>query len=147
LNVVRLTIPPLRERREDIPLLIQHFIERFNALQGRRIQRCSERAMAVLMGHSYPGNVRELENAVEHAFVVCAGNTIQLEDLPPQLADTALDKEQERPIRTPLQNAEAEIIRAVLKKNNGRRSITAKELNISRNTLWRKMKRYGIEDL
>jgi len=147
LNVVRLTIPPLRERREDIPLLIQHFTDRFNAVQGRRIQRCSERVMAILMAHSYPGNVRELENAIEHAFVVCAGNTIQLEDLPPQLLGGANDREGETQTSTPLQNAEAETIRSVLERNDRNRTLSAKELGISRNTLWRKMKRYGISDL
>jgi PAS domain S-box-containing protein len=147
LNVVRLEIPPLRERREDIPLLIQYFIQHFNALQGRRIQHCSERVMSVFMSHDYPGNVRELENAVEHAFVVCAGNTIQLEDLPPHLVSESRLTEVEKEDATPLENAEAETIRSALMTNNGNRTITAKELGISRNTLWRKMKRYGITDL
>jgi len=145
LNVVRLTIPPLRERREDIPLLIQHFIDRFNALQGRRILRCSERVMSALMAHSYPGNVRELENAIEHAFVVCAGDTIQAEDLPPHLAEASLARDLDVAPRTMLQNAEADAIREALEKNNGNRTHTARELGISRNTLWRKMKRYAIE--
>jgi transcriptional regulator with PAS, ATPase and Fis domain len=147
LNVVRLAIPPLRERREDIPILIQHFIERFNALQGRRIQRCSERVMAILMAHSYPGNVRELENAIEHAYVVCVGDTIQLDDLPPHLIQEEQEKGLEDLSKNPLRNAEAETIRSVLEKHKGNRSQTAKELGISRNTLWRKLKRYGIKDL
>jgi len=71
LNVVRVGIPPLRQRIEDIPLLVKHFIKKFNALQGRRISGIGERAMARLMKYDYPGNVRELENAIEHAFVVC----------------------------------------------------------------------------
>lgn len=146
LNVVRLTIPPLMERREDIPLLIQHFIERFNALQGRRIHRCTEQVMSILMAHSFPGNVRELENAIEHAFVVCAGDAIRVEDLPPHLADAPLDGDHEIPPQTPLQDAEAEAIREALKKNGGNRTNTALELGISRNTLWRKMKRYAIND-
>lgn len=147
LNVVRIYIPLLQERREDIPLLVQHFIQRFNALQGRRIQRCSERVMAVLMGHDFPGNIRELENAIEHAFVVCAGNTIQLEDLPPHIIETAQKSREsaEQDLRTlPLQGAEAETIRAILEKHNGSRKLTAAELGISRNTLWRKIKRYGL---
>ncbi|MBU0756111.1 MAG: sigma 54-interacting transcriptional regulator, partial [Planctomycetes bacterium] len=147
LNVIQLNIPPLRERREDIPLLIQYFIKNFNALQGRHIQRCSERVMSILMAHDYAGNVRELENAIEHAFVVCAGNTIQLEDLPAQLVENTQELEEKKPAKTPLQNAEAETIRTILEKNNGNRTMTAEELNISRNTLWRKMKRYGIKDL
>jgi len=147
LNVVRLVIPPLRERREDIPLLVQHFIDRFNALQGRRIQRVSERVMGVLMSHPFTGNVRELENAIEHAFVVCAGNTIQLEDLPPHMVATAqeMEKKPSKAPASPLENAEVETIRAALKKHEGNRQETAKELGISRNTLWRKMRKYGID--
>ncbi|MFH2000594.1 MAG: sigma 54-interacting transcriptional regulator [Planctomycetota bacterium] len=145
LNVVRLTIPPLRDRREDIPLLIRYFIDSFNAMQGRRIQHCSERVMSVLMSHSYPGNVRELENAIEHAFVVCVGDTIQLEDMPPHLVTEAREMESVEPVKTPLQTAEEETIRMVLEKNKGNRIATAKALNISRNTLWRKMKRYGVD--
>jgi len=147
LNVVRLTIPPLSERREDIPILIRHFIERFNSLQGRRIHRCSERVMSVLMAQAYPGNVRELENAIEHAFVVCAGETIQLEDLPPHLAGAARETDRVDHAPTPLQSAEADTIRAVLERNGGSRTLSARDLGISRNTLWRKMKRYGLSDI
>lgn len=146
LNVVRIFLPPLSDRREDIPLLVNHFIERFNALQGRRIARCSERVMAALMGYSFPGNVRELENAIEHAFVVCIGDTIQLEDLPSHIV-TAVTEPSGKPAASlnPLDTAEAETIRSVLSKHFGNRKRTAAELGISRNTLWRKMKRYGLE--
>ncbi len=145
LNVVRLTLPTLVERREDIPLLVNHFIERFNALQGRRIARCSERVMAALMGYSFPGNVRELENAIEHAFVVCIGDIIQLEDLPSHIVAAVSELSPQSRVRfLPLDNAEAETIRTVLAKHFGNRNRTAAELGISRNTLWRKMKRYGI---
>ena len=147
LNVVRLYIPPLKDRREDIPLLVNHFIDRFNALQGRRIQRVSERVMNVLMNHTFPGNVRELENAIEHAFVVCAGNIIQLDDLPPHLLQTDEPAEEEHRAKTPLENAETEAIRAVLEKHDGNRTKASKELGVSRNTLWRKMKKYGIDDI
>ncbi|GAB4351758.1 MAG: sigma 54-interacting transcriptional regulator OrpR [Candidatus Abyssubacteria bacterium] len=146
LNVVRIQLPPLAERREDIPLLVNHFIERFNALQGRRIARCSERVMAALMGYSFPGNVRELENAIEHAFVICIGDTIQLEDLPSHIVATVTDSSAKTPKARmrPLDNAEAETIRSTLSKHFGNRNRTAAELGISRNTLWRKMKRYGL---
>ncbi|RJP65455.1 MAG: PAS domain-containing protein [Candidatus Abyssobacteria bacterium SURF_17] len=146
LNVVRIVLPPLSERREDIPLLVNHFIERFNALQGRRIVRCSERVMAALMGYSFQGNVRELENAIEHAFVVCIGDTIQLEDLPSHIVAAVTESHVSAKTRLrPLDNAEAETIRTVLSKHFGNRNRAAAELGISRNTLWRKMKRYGIE--
>jgi len=149
LNVVNLRLPPLRERREDIPLLVNHFIKRFNALQGRRIARCSERVMATLMGYSFPGNVRELENAIEHAFVVCIGEIIQLEDLPSQLVkevteESSHGREKDQEAYQPLQDAEAETIRKVLAAHQGNRQRAATELGISRSTLWRKMKKYGI---
>jgi transcriptional regulator with PAS, ATPase and Fis domain len=228
LNVVRVSIPPLRQRLEDIPLLVQHFIDKFNALQGRRISDISELAMAQLMNYDYPGNVRELENAIEHAFVVCGGGVIERENLPPHILglqpaplDMGLLRGTEtapaetggeaasggergssvpasRPAREvmplrealpareplpmgdnrrgreiapasaaplasgpnpspagtpaqqaaapsgPLESAEAETIRAALARTGGHRTRAAKELGISRNTLWRKMKRYGI---
>ena len=145
LNVVSLNLPPLRERHEDIPLLVHHFIERFNAIQGRRISRCSERVMSVLMRHPFPGNVRELENAVEHAFVVCAGNTIELSDLPPHLVSaTSHVAEKADTAGGPLDLAEAMAIRMVLDRQNGNRKAAAAELGMSRTTLWRKMRRLSI---
>ncbi|MEW6443803.1 MAG: sigma 54-interacting transcriptional regulator [bacterium] len=145
LNVVKIPLPPLSERREDIPLLVHHFIKRFNALQGRRIARCSERVMAALMSYPFPGNVRELENAIEHAFVVCGGDTIQMEDLPPHILSAA--SESTRPVPAafrPLEQAEAEVIRSLLERHGGNRKRAAGEMGVSRNTLWRKMRRYGL---
>jgi PAS domain S-box-containing protein len=150
LNVVRISIPPLRDRMEDIPMLVRHFIERFNVLQGRRVKRCSERVLATFMKYTFPGNIRELENAIEHAFVVCASNIIQFEDLPPHImdaattiADTVVNKDDEI-LGSPLQNAESEAIRSALIANNWNRQHTASSLGISRSTLWRKIKRYRI---
>jgi len=145
LNVVKLSIPPLSRRREDVPLLVSHFIERFNALQGRRIRRVTESAMAALMAYDFPGNVRELENAIEHGFVVCAGDTIQRDDLPGHILSAAADRGPPAvPKPMPLEMAEAELIETTLAKHDGHRQRTAKELGVSRNTLWRKMKKYGI---
>jgi len=150
LNVIRVSLPPLRARTEDVPLLVDHFIKKFNATQGRRITGISERAMAVLMQHDYPGNVRELENAVEHAFVVCGGHVIEREDLPPHVLGermalpSAAPETDDGPLG-PLQNAEVIAIREALARYGGNRTQAAKDLGVSRNTLWRKMKRYGIE--
>lgn len=145
LNVVKIFLPPLHERREDIPILVEHFVKRFNALQGRRIKRCTENAIAALLSHEYPGNVRELENAIEHGFVVCAGNMIQLEDLPaPFQEEAALRRKQPTVSSSPLKVAEAEKIRETLDRHGGHRQKTADELGVSRNTLWRKMKVYGL---
>ncbi len=146
LNVVNINLPPLRDRREDIPLLINHFIQHFNAVQARRILRCSERVMAALMKYEFPGNVRELENAIEHAYVVCDGDTIRLDHLPSHIV--AAFSQQLGPddnLSRPLEDAEADVIRNAITKNKGNRNLTAKELGISRNTLWRKMKKYKIE--
>jgi PAS domain S-box-containing protein len=147
LNVVRTSIPPLRSRTGDIPLLVEHFIARFNALQGRRINNISDRAMACLMSYGFPGNVRELENAIEHAFVVCPDATIKLDELPSHIRDksTAVVRARVPGAQLgPLENAEASAIRDALARNDGNRTRAARELGISRNTLWRKMKRNGI---
>jgi PAS domain S-box-containing protein len=145
LNVVRTALPPLRARTSDIPLLVEHFIERFNALQGRRMTHISDRAMACLMNYRFPGNVRELENAIEHAFVVCPDATIKFEDLPPHIRGESTTAAPAHAVHLgPLENAEAAAIRNALARHNGNRTRAAKDLGISRNTLWRKMKRSGI---
>lgn len=147
LNIVRVAVPPLRARTGDIPLLVRHFIKRFNALQGRRISNVSDAAMASLMEYRYPGNVRELENAIEHAFVICAGATIGVEDLPPHIRNRSMEPPEHDPRAVhlgPLQNAEAVAINDALARHNGNRTRAAQELGISRNTLWRKMKKHGV---
>jgi PAS domain S-box-containing protein len=145
LNVVRIALPPLRSRADDIPLLVKHFIDRFNALQGRRIRGISERAVSTLMAYHYPGNVRELENAIEHAFVVCGGATIRLEDLPAHLrGESMILPERAATVNGPLETAEATAIREALARHGGNRTRAAQELGISRNTLWRKLKKHGI---
>jgi transcriptional regulator with PAS, ATPase and Fis domain len=149
LNVVRICLPPLRIRGGDVPLLVDHFILKFNALQGRRIRGISEEAMARLLDYDFPGNVRELENAIEHAFVVCGGSIIRLEDLPPHMRGEQLEM-RDAPPRAPaphgrtLRQAEAEVVRMALERNHGSRTLAARHLGISRSTLWRKMKRNGI---
>jgi PAS domain S-box-containing protein len=150
LNVIRISLPPLRARTEDIPLLADHFIRKFNATQGRRITGISERALAALMRHDYPGNVRELENAIEHAFVICGGSVIEREDLPPHVLGRRVGpvagppEADEEDGLGPLQSAEAVAIREALARHQGSRTRAASDLGISRNTLWRKMRRYGL---
>ena len=103
------------------------------------------RAMKTLMAYAFPGNVRELENAIEHAFVVCAGNTIRVEDLPAHIRGESVNAHQKAvAVHGPLESAEAAAIREALARNGGNRTRAAKDLGISRNTLWRKMKRLGI---
>ncbi|MEJ2677692.1 MAG: sigma 54-interacting transcriptional regulator [Gemmatimonadota bacterium] len=145
LAVVRLCIPPLAERREDIPYLVAHFIERFNAKQGKRIQDVTPRVMELLMRHELPGNVRQLENIIEYAFVLCHNGLIDVHHLPDDFEDRAAAGTVSLSTMPPLEQSEAEAIRSTLIRNHGHQGRTAQELQIGRTTLWRKMKKYGLE--
>jgi PAS domain S-box-containing protein len=145
LGVVRLAIPPLRERREDVPYLVEHFVQRFNAKRGKAIAGVTPGVMELLMRHSFPGNVRELENIIEYGFVLCHDRLIDVVHLPEELQRSG-DGEASAPASTTsLQLAEADAIRAALARCNGMRDRAAADLGVSRTTLWRKMKRYGID--
>lgn len=146
LNVVPITLPPLRERTEDIPLLIEHFMNVFGKRFGKTITTVSQDAMDLLVDYPWPGNVRQLEHAIEHAFIHCTGRMIQVKHLPDEimhkssaLIEKMLGKE------TPIEELEKEIILETLRRNNQSRERTARALKISRITLWRKMKKYGIK--
>ena len=142
-NVVRLKIPPLRRRKEDIPLLVGHCIDKFNRLKNKRIASISPDVMAVLMGYDFPGNVRELENIVEHAFVLCRGGMIQIEHLPEHLRPP-----EEGAVISGTKNLEeleARFLLDTLRRNNWSRQATARELGVHKTTLWRKIRRLGIE--
>ncbi|MBW2515071.1 MAG: sigma 54-interacting transcriptional regulator, partial [Deltaproteobacteria bacterium] len=142
INVVRLHLPPLRDRREDIPLLTHHFIERFNSLLGRSLVGISQEALAVLMLHDWPGNVRELENAMEHAFVMCRGELINPEHFPSRLRPKGSPVEKTSTMT--LRAHERENILHALERNQWKKMKTAKELGIDKNTLRRKIIRHGI---
>ena len=144
LNVVRIELPLLKERREDIPLLIDHFVNLFNLKMGKNITGVSDEVLSLLMKYNFPGNIRELENMMEHAFVLCKGDFIELEHLPTELSNAKQNYSKQT--TWPLENAEAETIRKVLEKYDGNRLKTAQELGIDRTTLWRKMKKYGFMD-
>ncbi len=146
LNVVKIELPPLNRHREDIPLLVDHFIHQFNLKKGKNIGGISDQALGLLMEHEFPGNVRELENIIEHAFVLCHGPQIKAEHLPKEL--TSALKSDNNPAAqsgNKFRDAETQIIRDVLKKHKGNRAKTAAELGINKSTLWRKMKRLNIE--
>ncbi|HKJ92944.1 MAG TPA: sigma 54-interacting transcriptional regulator [Longimicrobiales bacterium] len=145
LAVVRLCIPPLCERREDVPHLVAHFIERFNAKQGKRIQGVTPAVMEILMRHPLPGNVRELENIIEYAFVLCHNGFIDVTHLPDNVQDEAISGTVSVPPMPPLKQSEAEAIRACLIRNRGHQGRTADALQIGRTTLWRKMKKYKLD--
>ncbi len=150
LNVIRISLPPLAEHREDIPLLIQHILDRFNRTKKKRIDSISQAVLNILMQYDYPGNVRELENILEHCFAMSKGNIIDVESLPEGLAPSAADGEAGETAGTasaadPLASAEATTILSALRKFDGNRSKTAAHLGIDKTTLWRKMKKYRIE--
>ena len=140
-NVVRLTLPSLRDRREDLPLLIEHFVGRFNRRTAKRISGLSDHAMAILLAHGFPGNVRELENIIEHAFVLCRGPLIEPGHLPPPLCGSP----QATPASgTTLQDMEIALIQDALRRTGGNRQKAAHELGIHPATLFRKVKHLGI---
>jgi len=147
LNVVRIELPPLSQRREDIPLLIDAFVQKFNAKMGKQIIGVSDQALRLLLKYDYPGNVRELENIIEHAFVLCGGNRINVDCLPKELTMRQEETNSFMPVKEghPLGRAEAEVVKRTLEKHKGNRIKAAQELGISRATLWRKIKRYGLK--
>jgi PAS domain S-box-containing protein len=146
LAVVRLTIPPLCDRRVDIPYLIEHFIEGFNAKRGMRIKGVTPAVMEILMRYDFPGNARELENIIEYGFVLCHNRYIDIEHLPQHLQplDHPPHREASAETASLLQQGEAETIRIALSQHDGHQGHAARELGISRTTLWRKMKKHGI---
>jgi len=147
LNVVKISLPPLAERKEDIPLLVEHFVRQFNLSKGKEIAGVTEEVMELLMNYDYPGNVRELQNIIEHSFVLCRGELIQLNHLPREvLSSSSSSKPKEgKPHRKSLEEAEATLVRESLNRHGGCRQKAAQELGYSRATLWRKMKRLGLK--
>ena len=142
INVVRIQLPPLQERKEDIPLLVHHFIDHFNSLQGRSVAGITQEAMAMLMLYNWSGNVRELENALEHAFVMCQDDMIAAEHLPARVY-TETNQKKFQPLLT-LKALEKKSIIEALERNQWKKVKTAKELGIDKNTLRRKITRHGI---
>ena len=142
INVIRIELPPLRERKEDVPLLMEHFIERFNRLKPKQIDSIAPEVLAVLMNYDFPGNVRELENIAEHAFVLCRNSIISMNDLPENFKP---QYEESIPAVNSFEDLEARFLVEALKRNNWSRINTARELGIHKTTLWRKMKKYGID--
>ena len=140
IHVVRLELPSVRGRREDIPLLVEHFIARFNRLQGKDIAGVSDGVLARLMEHDFPGNVRELENVIEHAFVLCRGGLIEERHLPPNLRRAEEGQGAGLPRGLTLEAMEKLLIRDALQRCGGNRAAAARELGINASTLFRKIK-------
>jgi PAS domain S-box-containing protein len=150
LNVIRLGIPPLRERYEDIPLLIDHFLDRLNAKQSKQVRRVSRAALKILLNYDYRGNVRELENIIEHAIILAKGIEIQPRHLPSYLKRGQQQNNRQASVTEQLdlsivEDVERNVIARALERHRGSTAAAAKELGIHRSTLWRKIKRYGLE--
>jgi PAS domain S-box-containing protein len=145
INVIRLELPPLRRRLEDIPLLAERMIERFNRLQDRRVPCISNEALALLMAHDYPGNVRELENLIEHAFVLCGDEPIRPEHLPAHFVSRIPHPRGPGKVATATRAVEAQTILDALRRNGYNRTAAARELGIHKSTLFRKIRALGLE--
>ena len=143
IRVVSLKLPDLSQHREDIPLLIDHIVSKFNQIQGKDIEGVSEEVMARLMEYEYPGNVRELENIIEQAFVLCRDKIIELHHLPVELRPVApASYAGAGPMS--LQSMEKLLIREALRRQKGNRTKAARQLGINPSTLYRKMKALSI---
>jgi PAS domain S-box-containing protein len=144
-NVVRLDLPPLRERKEDIPLLVNHFMGRLNRMRGKAVSGLSHDALTLLMSHNYPGNIRELENIIEHAVVMCPNGHIEPCCLPDTLMNVSSAPTPKGTMGATLRSVEAQAILEALKRNNYNRSACAQELGMHKSTLFRKIKTLGID--
>lgn len=145
INIIRLSLPPLKERKEDIPYLVKHFIKRLNRIQGRFIAGISQEALSLLMFHDFPGNIRELENIIEHAFVLCREGQIGIHSLPESLGVSATRPVGQGSMANAVQSIQAQVILDTLQRNNYSRLATARELGIHKSTLFRKINALKIE--
>ncbi len=142
INVIRLTLPPLRQRMEDIPLLVERFIDKLNLRQGKLIQGIDQTVLSAFMSHPFPGNIRELENIIEHAFVLCTEGIITLKHLPGFLSQGSApgcDQNDD-----PVKSAQTKLIMDALTHNNYNRNAAARSLGIHKSTLFRQIKKLGI---
>lgn len=145
LNVVNIHIPPLRERREDIPLLVSAFVKEFAAENDKPVEGIDPKARSMLYNYSWPGNVRELRNCIESAVVMSKDHVITTDDLPPSVTADTESNYVRIELGMSMEDAEREIIRANLASQNGNKSRTAEILGIGRKTLHRKVAEYNIE--
>jgi transcriptional regulator with PAS, ATPase and Fis domain len=144
-NVVRVELPPLRQRKEDIPTLVEQFIARFNRLHGKSITAVSAEALSLMMAYDWPGNIRELENVIERAFVMCHEGPIGIEHLSEELAARGGAREAPATIRAARDMMESQAFRTALERNRWNCLAAARELGIHKSTLFRTMKRLGIK--
>ncbi|MDR2966077.1 MAG: sigma 54-interacting transcriptional regulator, partial [Treponema sp.] len=146
LNVVNIHVPPLRERKDDIPLLAAAFIKEFSVENGKKIEGINEKARARLFSYEWPGNIRELRNCIESAVVMCQTNLITVDDLPPPLRNASEEGSIVIPLGTNMEECEKLIIRDTLSYCKGNRTKTAEVLGIGRKTLLRKIEEYDYNE-
>jgi PAS domain S-box-containing protein len=144
INVMKLELPPLRDRKEDIPLLVEHFIGRLNRLHNKNICCVTNEVTAALFSYDYPGNIRELENIMEHAFVLCDGEIIEARHLPSFVHPAIKSKLTPEAEPTTIRQVEIALIKQALKRNKGNKTAAAKQLGIDKSTLFRKIKAFKI---
>jgi PAS domain S-box-containing protein len=144
INVIRVELPPLRRRKEDIPILVQHFIDRFNRIQNRSISGVTGEALSLLMAHRWPGNIRELENVIERSFILCDRARIGIAHLPEELTAHGKLKRRVSSMRSARDLLDAQSIRDALERNAYNRLAAARELGIHKSTLFRKIKKLEI---
>ncbi|OPY12386.1 MAG: Transcriptional regulatory protein ZraR [Syntrophus sp. PtaB.Bin138] len=143
-NVMRVELPPLRRRKEDIPFLVEQFVARFNGLQQKSIQGIAVEALSLLMAYDWPGNIRELENVIERAFILCNEGLIGISHLPGELTAHELTAGVDADVRFAHDILDAQAIRAALERNAFNRLAAARELGIHKTTLFRRIKKLGI---
>ena len=145
INVMKLELPPLRDRKEDISLLVDHFISRFNQLHNKNICCVTNEVTAALLAYDYPGNVRELENIIEHCFVLCEGEIIEAKHLPSSVHPALKKGNAKNSEPATIKQMEIILITQALRRNKGNKTAAAKELGIDKSTLFRKMKAFDIK--
>lgn len=145
LNVVRIHVPSLRERKDDLPLMISAFMHEFSEENGKKIEGIDPKALSVLYGYEWPGNVRQLRNCIESAVVMSSGSIITLDDLPPSIRPLDVAPSLFIPVGVTIAEAEKQVIIQTLSAQNGNKTKTAEILGIGRKTLHRKLGEYGID--
>jgi len=147
LNVVSIHIPPLSERKDDIPLLSYYFMKKYAVLMKRDINDISQEVLSVLMNYDFPGNVRELENIMERGVALANGDTMEVAHLPEDLKELSIRTFRKKEGKIPsLEEQEMGYVKWVLKEAGGNRTVAAQILGIDRVSLWRKLKKYGLEE-
>jgi DNA-binding NtrC family response regulator len=146
LNVVNILVPPLRERRDDIPLLAMSFLREFAQENGKKLEGLDPKARQAIYAYPWPGNVRELRNSIESAVVMASGELVGLDDLPPNVRSSSEERDVRVPVGSTLEEAERILIRETLAAQGGNKSRTAEVLGIGRKTLYQKIEEYGLEE-